>query len=156
MASRFRLSRSCSPNTLSDTGPSMPAATRLALSASLPGSTSVTLSPLQAARQAMAVPITPPPAITTSASTLSPFAGITRIRFDGRRLGCLPLSPARAPVGSRQFNPPSSHARQADQWHIHPGLPRGDGLDREAGTLDPRVVGVCHLPDHGGLVIAEI
>ena len=49
-ASRFRLSRSCSPKTDSETGPSMPAATRLALSASWSGSMSVTEQPCAGAR----------------------------------------------------------------------------------------------------------
>src|SRR5256885_16572442 len=41
--------------------------------------------------------MTPPPAMTTSAVTATPFAGITRIRYDGRRRAAS-LS---APAGSR-------------------------------------------------------
>ena len=58
-------------------------------------STTITSNPAPAARHAIAVPMTPPPATTISAVTAktTPFAGITRIRFDGRR----PVQPPSQP-----------------------------------------------------------
>src|SRR5579862_9847818 len=99
-ARRLSRSRASSPNMLSDTGASIPAATSEAASPHS-GSTTTTPSPADAARQAIAAPMTPAPATTTSAEMLNsaPFAGITRIRFDGRR----PQPPSQplpgAPVG---------------------------------------------------------
>src|SRR5262249_55668132 len=81
----------------SETGASIPAATSDAASPSA-GSARITSSPAAAARQAIAVPMTPPPAMTTSAVTATPFAGITRIRYDGRRrvAGCQGIPPSAA------------------------------------------------------------
>src|SRR5439155_3519053 len=83
-ASRLTRSSAPSPNRASETGASIPAATSEAPSPCA-GSAKTTSSPATAARQAIVVPMTPPPAMTTSAVTPTPFAGITRIRYDGRR-----------------------------------------------------------------------
>src|ERR1019366_6483311 len=74
------------------------------------GSRTVTVRPRCAARQAIARPMTPPPTTTTSPSwpamALTPFAGITRSRFDGRRPpAALSARPSRPPVWPR-VNPP--------------------------------------------------
>src|SRR5216683_3291543 len=115
-----------SPNKLSETGASIPAATSDAASPRS-GSTRTTSSPATAARQAIAVPMTPPPATTTSAvtATSTPFAGITRIRFNGRRRSAS-LSALRAPVvGVVSDSPPYINQRQ-------PGAGSG------AGARQPR------------------
>src|SRR5271167_4545668 len=67
-ASRLMRSSAPSPNRASETGASIPAATSDAASP-WSGSTRMVSSPAAAARQAIAVPMTPPPATTTSAVT---------------------------------------------------------------------------------------
>ena len=65
-----------------------------------------TLKELRAARQALARPIGPPPTTRTSglpcctaiATALLPYAGTTRIRFDGRRPAGALSARSRAPV----------------------------------------------------------
>src|SRR4051794_38852264 len=114
---RFSRSSASSPNSASVTGASIPAATPDAPSpgASERSSTS-TLSPSWAQRHAQARPITPAPTTTTSCpvlcATRSPeaaggrfaadriaYAGITRIRFNGRRRpAALSARSVRAPV----------------------------------------------------------
>src|SRR4029077_16532633 len=100
-ASRLTRSSAPSPNRASETGASIPAATSDAPSP-CDGSARTTSSPAAAPRQAIAVPMTPPPAMTTSAVTATPFAGITRIRYDGRRRAAS-LSALRAPVFGNCF-----------------------------------------------------
>ena len=98
-ASRLMRSSAPSPNRASETGASIPAATSDAASP-WAGSTRTVSSPAAAACQAIAVPMTPPPATTTSAVTAksTPFAGITRIRYDGRRRAASLSARGGAPV----------------------------------------------------------
>ena len=78
-------SSASSPKSASVTGASIPAATCHAPGS--PASSTVTPRPRCSARQAMARPMVPPPTMTTPflPMPLLPYAGMTRIRFDGRR-----------------------------------------------------------------------
>src|SRR4051812_36950909 len=121
-----------SPKSDSATGASMPAATCHAPGS--PASSTHGRRPRRAASHAHAMPIAPPPTTATSEDSdgpelrmLPPYAGTTRIRFDGRRPGAA-LSARSA--GSRSQTIVSPPARL-------------DPMDRRARLQSARLYLVC-------------